>query len=128
MIDAYRVRGRTGPAGAAGAPRATPPTADEARAIAYDQWRRNVFAPPVCWDLDHVEAFDAVAEAVRPEDVEQSVFVSADPGAHAEHLHELAELGFDEIYLHHVGQQQERVHRGVRREGAAAARRHRAKV
>ena len=42
------------------------------------------------------------------EDVEQAVFVSADPGAHAEHLNALAELGFDEIYLHHVGQTQDR--------------------
>jgi hypothetical protein len=23
----------------------------EARQIAYDQWRTNVFDPPVCWDL-----------------------------------------------------------------------------
>lgn len=35
-----------------------------------------------------------------------SVFVSADPGEHAQHLADLAELGFDEIYLHHVGQTQ----------------------
>ncbi len=25
---------------------------DEALAIAHDQWRTNVFAPPVCWDLE----------------------------------------------------------------------------
>ena len=36
------------------------------------------------------------------------MFVSADPGAHAEHMANLAELGFDEIYLHHVGQTQDR--------------------
>jgi alkanesulfonate monooxygenase SsuD/methylene tetrahydromethanopterin reductase-like flavin-dependent oxidoreductase (luciferase family) len=36
------------------------------------------------------------------------VFVSADPGAHAEHVNNLVELGFDEIYLHHVGQTQDR--------------------
>ena len=36
------------------------------------------------------------------------MFVSADPGAHAEQIDQLAELGFDEIYLHHVGQTQDR--------------------
>ena len=53
------------------------------------------------------EAFDAASDVVRIDDVEKSVFVSDDLGAHADHLNELAELGFDEIYLHHVGQTQE---------------------
>jgi alkanesulfonate monooxygenase SsuD/methylene tetrahydromethanopterin reductase-like flavin-dependent oxidoreductase (luciferase family) len=34
------------------------------------------------------------------------VLVSSDLGQHAAWLHDLAELGFDEIYLHHVGQEQ----------------------
>ncbi len=32
------------------------PTEDEAVAIAHDQWRSNVFAPLVCWDLETVDA------------------------------------------------------------------------
>src|SRR5919106_6246104 len=107
MIDAYRSAGGGGPL-VVQVPLSYAPTLDEARAIAYDQWRSNVFSPPVCWDLDHVEAFDAAAERTRMEDVEQAVFVSADPGEHAAHLNALAELGFDEIYLHHVGQAQDR--------------------
>ena len=35
-----------------------------------------------------------------------SVQISADLGWHADRLHQLIDLGFDEIYLHHVGQQQ----------------------
>jgi probable non-F420 flavinoid oxidoreductase len=81
-------------------------TQQEALAIAYDQWRTNTFAPPVCWDLETVEAFDVASASVRPEDVAKSVFVSADHGEHAQHLADLAELGFDELYLHHVGQTQ----------------------
>jgi alkanesulfonate monooxygenase SsuD/methylene tetrahydromethanopterin reductase-like flavin-dependent oxidoreductase (luciferase family) len=34
----------------------------------------------------------------------QAVLVSADPGRHAAWLLELAELGFEQIHLHHVGQ------------------------
>jgi probable non-F420 flavinoid oxidoreductase len=80
------------------------PTEDEALAIAHDQWRTNVFAPPLCWDLHTVEQFDEAAKHVRPEDVRASVLVSSDTSRHAAWLHELAELGFDMIALHHVGE------------------------
>ena len=77
---------------------------DEALRIAHDQWRTNVFSPPLCWDLDTVEQFDLAAEYVRPEDVGRSVLVSADPARHVAWLRELAVLGFEQIHLHHVGQ------------------------
>ncbi len=82
------------------------PTEQEALRIAHDQWRTNVFAPPLCWDLATVEQFDEAAKHVRPEDVRNAVLVSSDLAQHAEWLHEYAELGFDAIYLHHVGQEQ----------------------
>jgi probable non-F420 flavinoid oxidoreductase len=77
---------------------------DEALRIAHDQWRTNVFPPPVCWDLETVEQFDLAAKYVRPDDVRGSVLVSADLARHASWLRELAELGFEQIHLHHVGQ------------------------
>jgi probable non-F420 flavinoid oxidoreductase len=77
---------------------------DEALRIAHDQWRTNVFSPPLCWDLETVEQFDVAGQHVRPEDVRKAVLVSSDPAQHADWLAELAELGFEEIHLHHVGQ------------------------
>lgn len=82
------------------------PTQEAALGMAHDQWRTNTFAPPVCWDLETVEAFDVAAATVRPEDVARAVFCSSDPGEHAQYLSDLADLGFHEIYLHHVGQSQ----------------------
>jgi probable non-F420 flavinoid oxidoreductase len=76
----------------------------EAEETAYDQWRSNVFAPPVCWDLELVEHFDVVSEHVTMQQVRSVVNVSADLGAHIEWLRGYAALGFDRIYLHHVGQ------------------------
>jgi alkanesulfonate monooxygenase SsuD/methylene tetrahydromethanopterin reductase-like flavin-dependent oxidoreductase (luciferase family) len=35
------------------------------------------------------------------------VQVSADPDRHAAWLNDLVDIGFDEIYLHHVGQEQQ---------------------
>ena len=75
-----------------------------ALALAHDQWRTNVFPPPLCWDLQTVEQFDVAAQHVRPEDVAQTVVVSSSLERHLEVLRELAALGFDEIQLHHVGQ------------------------
>jgi alkanesulfonate monooxygenase SsuD/methylene tetrahydromethanopterin reductase-like flavin-dependent oxidoreductase (luciferase family) len=82
--------------------------ADEETAmrIANDQWRTNVFSPPLCWDLETVDHFEEAAKHVGPEDVRSSVLVSADPARHLEWLREAAALGFDAIYLHHVGQDQ----------------------
>jgi G6PDH family F420-dependent oxidoreductase len=79
------------------------PTEEEALAIAHDQWRTNVFSPPLCWDLVTVEQFDEAARHVRPEDVRAGVLVSSDLGRHAAWLQELAELGFAQVQLHHVG-------------------------
>ncbi|MEU4411165.1 TIGR03885 family FMN-dependent LLM class oxidoreductase [Streptosporangium sp. NPDC023963] len=79
---------------------------DEAMAIAHDQWRSNVFSPPVSWDLETAELFDVVSADVSPEKVAEAVNVSSDLGWHAARINEYADLGFEEIYLHHVGQEQ----------------------
>ena len=106
VLDAYRDaggRGRT----AVQVHVSWAPDQAEAERIAFDQWRSNVFPPPVCWDLATPEHFDVASSHVRPEDVERSVVVSADLGRHAAYLRHLADLGFEEIYVHHVGQEQE---------------------
>jgi probable non-F420 flavinoid oxidoreductase len=82
------------------------PSDEEALAIAHDQWRSNVFGPPVCWDLELVEHFDEAARFVRPEDVRAVVLCSSDPGRFADWIAEAAAVGFDEVNLHHVGQEQ----------------------
>ena len=82
------------------------PSEEEALRIAHDQWRTNVFSPPLCWDLPTVEQFDEAAKHVRPEDVRGAALISSDLSQHAEWLSEYAELGFEAIYLHHVGQDQ----------------------
>jgi probable non-F420 flavinoid oxidoreductase len=105
MIDAYRDAGGRGPL-VCQVHLSYAATDAEARSIAHEQWRSNVFPPPICWDLETAEAFDVVAERVRPADMDSSVQISSDLGWHVERLQAIADLGFDEIYLHHVGQQQ----------------------
>jgi probable non-F420 flavinoid oxidoreductase len=78
----------------------------EALRIAHDQWRSNVFGPPLCWDLELPQIFDQAAASIPPEAMHDAVRISSDPSQHAAWLQEYADLGFDEIYLHHVGQEQ----------------------
>jgi probable non-F420 flavinoid oxidoreductase len=80
------------------------PTQEEAERIAYDQRRTNVFEPPLCWDLETPEAFDVAARFVRPDDVASKVVVGSDLPRFVARLQELSALGFDDIALHHVGQ------------------------
>ncbi|MFM6851684.1 MAG: TIGR03885 family FMN-dependent LLM class oxidoreductase [Terrabacter sp.] len=106
VLAAYRDAGGRGPARLQ-IHLSWAPTEDEALATAHDQWRSNVLGPPVAWDTESVEAFDLVGELVSPEKVRESVRVSADLGRHAQWLHEYVEMGWDELYLHFVGQHQE---------------------
>jgi probable non-F420 flavinoid oxidoreductase len=82
------------------------PDEEDALRLAHDQWRTNVFAPPVPWDLELPAHFDEAARHVRPEDLRGPVLVSSDLARHVAWIQEAAELGFDEINLHHVGQEQ----------------------
>ncbi|KON73540.1 N5,N10-methylene tetrahydromethanopterin reductase [Cellulosimicrobium cellulans F16] len=81
---------------------------DEAAfAVAHDQWRSNLLPPSVSWHLETPEQFDAVADLVRPEEVRGTVLVEHDAQRLADRVAELVACGFDEVYLHHVGQQQD---------------------
>jgi probable non-F420 flavinoid oxidoreductase len=104
MIDAFRSNGGEGKRLVLQVHLSWAPSEEEALRIAHDQWRTNVFPPPTCWDLELPEDFDRLARDVTPEQVRDTVLVSADLARHAAWLEELAALGFDEINLHHVGQ------------------------
>ena len=107
MVDAYREAGGRGPL-ALQVHLSWDPDQGEAERLAFDQWRSNVFPPPVCWDLATPEHFDVASSHVRPADVAEGVHISSDLDRHVDWLAEYVALGFDEIYLHHVGPEQTR--------------------
>ena len=105
IVDAYRSAGGAGPLRLQ-VHLSWDPSEERAEEVAYEQWRTNTFPPPVCWDLDSAEAFDITSEHIPASAVRGAVRVSADLGQHAAWLQEYLDLGFEELYLHHVGQQQ----------------------
>jgi probable non-F420 flavinoid oxidoreductase len=78
------------------------PSEELALSVAREQWRSQVFGPPVAWDLDTPEAFDQIGEHVSDDTVRRSVLVDHDPARLADRLSELVAIGFDAVYLHQV--------------------------
>ena len=105
IVSAYRDAGGRGPLSLQ-VHLSWAPTAEEAEAIAFDQWRSNVFTEPVNWDTETQQGFDVMAEHVDLDAVRGAVEVSHDVSWHRDRLAELAAVGFDDLYLHHVGQDQ----------------------
>jgi probable non-F420 flavinoid oxidoreductase len=105
MVEAYRGAGGTGTLHLQ-VHLSWDPDEAVALGIAHEQWRSNVFAPPVSWDLETPQHFDVASANVTPETMRQHVIVSSDPAEHTDRLAELAGIGFDEVYLHHVGTRQ----------------------
>jgi probable non-F420 flavinoid oxidoreductase len=75
--------------------------------VAHDQWRSNLLPPSLCWDLETPEQFDAVGELARPERVREAVVVDHDAERLADRIAERVTCGFDQVYLHHVGKEQD---------------------
>ena len=105
VIDAYRDAGGQG-ALTLQVHVSYDPDADKAMETAFDQWRTNTFPPPLCWDLETPHAFDQASVNVTREAVAKVVRISDDLGQHAAWLAEYVDLGFDQLYLHHVGKEQ----------------------
>jgi probable non-F420 flavinoid oxidoreductase len=105
MIDAYREAGGRGEISLQ-VHLSYAAAEEEALRIAHEQWRTNVFGPPVAWDVETAEILDAVSEYVPSHVMREHVLISSDLGQHAKWVHDLADLGFDALYLHHVGKEQ----------------------
>ncbi len=108
VIDAFRAGGGLGKPVRVQVKVAWADTESEALAGAHEQWRTNVLDPVLMADLETVDQFEAAAAHVRPDDVRSSVLISSDPKQHAAWLHEMLDLGVDEVYIHQVPREQRR--------------------
>lgn len=106
MLEAYRGSGGRGKA-ILQVHLSWAPTEGEAIAVALDQWRTNTFDPPIPWDLPTAGHFDGVGDHVGEDQVRKVVNISASLDRHVEWLGGYLDLGFDELYLHFVGQEQD---------------------
>ena len=79
---------------------------EEAMAIARDQWPNGLVGPPEAWDLEQPEDFDARTRQIDDAELRHAVVVAADPDDLVAQVAAMTSLGFDRVYLHHVGRDQ----------------------
>ncbi len=81
------------------------PTDDEATDNAVREWPNGGMPFPK-QDIKNPEDFAAMAKMVGPEDFRNRVLMTSDLEAHTRLIQHYVDMGFDEIYLHHVGRNQ----------------------
>ena len=81
-------------------------TDEEAVAQAVKEWPTGGMAFPK-GDIRNPEDFEAMAKLVRPEHFKNRVLMTADLSKHVEQIQHYIGLGFEEIYIHNVGRNQE---------------------
>ncbi|MFB8146892.1 TIGR03885 family FMN-dependent LLM class oxidoreductase [Microbacterium sp. NPDC056003] len=105
VVDAYRSAGGAGPC-TLQVHLSLAETDAAALALAKDQWRNGLIGPPEAWDFDQPEDFDAAVGEPDEGELRKAVLVDSDAASLAERITELTRIGFDRVYLHHVGKDQ----------------------
>jgi probable non-F420 flavinoid oxidoreductase len=106
VLAAYRDHGGSGPC-VLQVHLSLAETDDAAFAIAQDQWRNGLIGPPRSWDFEQPELFDAATADLDGEELRKAVLIDSDASRLAARIAELVDLGFDRVYLHHVGKDQD---------------------
>lgn len=83
------------------------PSRDTALATAVRQWRSNCLPTSLAWNLALPEQFEAASRFVPDDEVQRAVVVVSDPAELVERLAGYVDLGFERLYLHHVGRRQQ---------------------
>ncbi len=79
-----------------------------AQEAAFDQWRPNILPSSILTEISDPEGFDRAAASLKPEDLQGRIRMSSDVGQHIAWLNQDIALGFDAIFIHQVGRDQER--------------------
>ncbi|MCA1845793.1 MAG: TIGR03557 family F420-dependent LLM class oxidoreductase [Actinobacteria bacterium] len=82
---------------------------DEAEAIetAHRQWINAAIGGELGQELPLPANFQQAGKTVRPEDVAETVVCGPDPERHIAKIREYADAGFDHVYVHQIGADQD---------------------
>ncbi|HWP91180.1 MAG TPA: TIGR03557 family F420-dependent LLM class oxidoreductase [Thermodesulfobacteriota bacterium] len=79
----------------------------EARRTAYEWWPNTAIKGELWVELPTPAHFEQAAGMVREEDVAQSVVCGPDPKKHISEIEKFIDAGYDHIYIHQIGPNQE---------------------
>jgi G6PDH family F420-dependent oxidoreductase len=78
-----------------------------ARRTAYDYWPTAALRGELNQELRTPAHFEQAAKMVREEDVAEAIICSPDPERHIAGVREFLEAGYDHVYIHQIGPDQE---------------------
>jgi hypothetical protein len=79
----------------------------EARRTAFEVWPNAALKGPLAQELALPRHFEEASQMVTEDDVAESVVCGPDPEKHLEGIQQFVDAGFDHVYLHQVGLDQE---------------------
>ncbi len=80
---------------------------EDALATAHRWWPNAALKGSALTELPHPKDFAEVLSLARPEDVASSVALGPDPQVHLDAIASFVQAGFNEIYVHQIGPDQE---------------------
>ena len=80
---------------------------DEARRTAHQWWPTSGLKGHLSWEIKTPALFELAVKSVREEDVAESIICGPDPERHLEAIRKFEKAGYDHVYVHQVGPDQE---------------------
>jgi len=80
---------------------------DEARRTALEVWPNAGLKGPLSQELPLPSHFEAATEMVAEEDIADTIVCGPDPDRHLDGIQRFLDAGFEEVYMHQVGADQE---------------------
>jgi G6PDH family F420-dependent oxidoreductase len=106
LIDAYRAAGGTGPLiGQMSVCWAE--SEDAARKTAFEWWPIAALHGEVSQELPNPSQFTDLAKSVTEDQVAEAILCGPDAARHLERIDEYAKAGYDHVYIHQIGPDQE---------------------
>ncbi|MCU1371394.1 MAG: luciferase-like protein [Ilumatobacteraceae bacterium] len=106
LVDTYRKAGGTGPA--IGCPKACWAESEAAgRKLAYELWPNMGLPGELAQEIKTPAIFEQAVQLVDEETAIGTAPMGPDPEAHIESIRAYLEAGFDEVYIHQIGPEQE---------------------
>ncbi|WP_135826300.1 TIGR03557 family F420-dependent LLM class oxidoreductase [Halorussus ruber] len=84
---------------------------DEAVETAYEWWPNSLLPGQLAAELAIPDFFEQACQMVEKEDVREadSIVTDPDPQAHVESIQEFIDAGYDHVYVHQIGPDQEKL-------------------
>src|SRR3712207_1347904 len=80
---------------------------EKAKQLAYEIWPNAAIKGELAQELPNPEHFEQAAQMVTPDDVAESIPCGPDLDRIREEIDAYADAGFDHVYLHQIGPDQE---------------------